>query len=436
MPRRHPISMRLSERLLRHGRPFALRSKTAVAALGVAAALSAWHVHGQTKGSALDTTEANVTRLTAQVLGHSQFSHHPLDRQLASLFLDGYLDALDASHALFLEADVARWAPYRATLADATLVRGDTSAAQAIFKVYLERLGERTRYVTRLLDARPFDFTGHDALSLDRRHAPRPRDRAAAEALWREQVRAEYLEQKLAGTAPAQIVASLEHRYRQELTMMQGLRPSEVLETYLNALAHVYDPHSDYLGHEQMQSLSIAMNLSLAGVGATLGNVDGYCTVRELVPGGPAARSGGLHPGDRIVSVAQPGKDPVSITDIPLSRAVELIRGPKGTTVVLGVMAAGAPAGTAPQSVAIVRDQVALEDQEAKAYVVDAPDSRNETLRLGVIELPSFYTGAVGGSSPRHGASADVALLLQKLRAEHAPERRIRRSQQRPNTKR
>jgi carboxyl-terminal processing protease len=333
--------------------------------------------------------------------------------------LDGYLDALDASHSLFSEADVAHFAPYRSTLADATLVRGDTSAAQAIFKVYLERLGERTRYATHFLATSRFDFTGHETLSLDRRHAPRPKDRAAAEPLWRTQVRAAYLEQKLAGTPPDRIVSSLQHRYEQELAMMQGLRPSEVLEIYLNALAHVYDPHSDYLGHEQMQSLSIAMNLSLAGIGATLGNVDGYCTVRELVAGGPAARSGVLERGDRIVTVAQPGKDPVPITDIPLSRAVDLIRGPKGTTVTLGVVPAGAAPGSAPRTVSIVRDQVALEDQQAKAYLVDAPDARSGTQRLGVIELPSFYTGETAGSGPRHGASADVAVLLEKLRAEH-----------------
>jgi carboxyl-terminal processing protease len=410
---------RLSKRLLRHGRPITLTATLAAAALGAATTLSACHVYGQTSGSVLNTTDANVTRLTANVLGHSQFSHHPLDRRLASQFLEGYLDALDPSHTLFSEADVARFARYRTTLADATLVRGDTSAAQTVFRLYLERLGERTRYVTHLLATSGFDFSGHDTLSLDRRHEPRPKDRAAAEALWREQTRAEYLEQKLMGAPPDRIVASLEHRYEQELTMMQGLRPSEVLETYLNALAHVYDPHSDYLGHEQMQSLSIAMNLSLAGIGATLEHSDGFCTVRELVPGGPAARSGILQRGDRIVSVAQPGKDPVSITDIPLSRAVELIRGPKGTTVVLGVVPAGAAPGATPRTVSIVRDRVALEDQQAKAYVVDAPDPRSGTLRLGVIELPSFYTGDTDDSAPRHGASADVAELLQKLRAEH-----------------
>lgn len=397
----------------------ALRRKVTIAAVGLATALGAFRVYGHSSAPALNDTDANVARLTAHVLGRSQFSHHPLDRQLASAFLDRYLDALDPSHTLFTQADLARFAPYRATLAEATLVRGDTSPADSIFKVYLDRLAEKTRYSTHLLHASHFDFKGHDTLSLDRRHAPRPADRAAAEALWRAQLRAEYLEQKLAGSTPTRIVASLEQRQQHELATMRGLRPSEVLEIYLDALAHVYDPHSDYLGHEQMQSLSIAMNLSLAGIGATLEHVDGNCTVRELVPGGPAAQSGLLQPGDRIVTVAQPGHEAMPISDIPLSRAVELIRGPRGTTVELGILPVGAAPGSAPRTISIVRAQVALEEQRAKAYIVDTPDAGATSLRLGVIELPSFYTGGSDRPGPQHGASADVAVLLEKLRAEH-----------------
>ena len=67
--------------------------------------------------------------------------------------------------------------------------------------------------------------------------------------------------------------------------MMKKLNANTIVETYLNALAHVYDPHSDYMGPEQRESFNIAMNLSLAGIGATLLSEDGSCKVRELVPG-------------------------------------------------------------------------------------------------------------------------------------------------------
>lgn len=367
-----------------------------------------------------DSTDANITRLATSLLEHSQFAHHPLDSQLAGTFLDRYFDALDGGRSVFLQSDVDEFGAYRQTLARDTRDQGDTSAARAIFARYLQRLGQRVTYVTELLATSKFEFSGHDVYSFDRDHAARPRDPMAARDLWRQQVRAEYLQEKLADKQPRQIVKTLTHRYAQQLETMKALSSDEVLEIYLNALAHVYDPHSDYLGHEQMDSFSIAMNLSLFGIGASLETEDGYCKIRELLPGGPAARSALLKPGDRIIAVAQGGKEPVDIMNMPLSRAVELIRGPKGTAVTLTVIAVGDADGAVPRIVPLVRDEIKLEDQAAKARILDLPTEKGANIRMGVIDLPSFYVDidrhAVGG---HRSATADVARLLTKLKAEH-----------------
>jgi carboxyl-terminal processing protease len=365
-------------------------------------------------------TEANLTRLTTDILEHSQLAHHPFDNQLAGTLLDRYLDALDGARSLFRQSDLDDFAVYRTTLAQATRGTGDTRPAQAIFQRYLQRLAERAAYVTEVLRAGKFDFTGHDTFSFDREHAQRPRDLAAARELWRQQLRAEYLQEKLADKRPEQIVSTLTRRHAQELRTMKAFRSDEVLEMYLDALAHVYDPHSDYLGHEEMESLSIAMNLSLFGIGASLETVDGECKIRELIAGGPAARSGLLKPGDRITAVGQAGKDPVDIVSMPLSRAVELIRGPKGSVVTLTIVPAAATEGSVPKTVSLVRDQIKLEDQEAKARILDLPAGKGAPLRLGVVDLPSFYADMEGrGGAGRRSATEDVAKLLRKLKAEN-----------------
>jgi carboxyl-terminal processing protease len=367
------------------------------------------------------TTEANITRLTTDILERSQFAHHPLDTELAGKFLDSYLDALDGTHSLFLQTDVKDFAVYRATLAQVTRNSGDTSAARAILARYLERLEQQNVFASNLLQtADKFDFTSHDTYSLDREHADRPADLAAAQALWTEQLRAEYLQEKLEDAAPAKIVETLKRRYAEQLATMKALDAEEVLDIYLNALAHVYDPHSDYLGHEQMESLSIAMNLALFGIGATLETVDGYCEIRELVPGGPAARSGLLKPGDRIIDVAQAGKPPVEIKNMPLSRTVELIRGAKGTPVTLTILPEGAADGSLPKQVPLVRDEIKLEDEQASARILDLPaGSKGPKLRLGVLDLPSFYANMGDDDGSEHrSVTADVAKLLVKLKAE------------------
>ena len=373
----------------------------------------------------LRTTDANITRLTTGLLENSQLAHHPFDGQLAGTVLDRYLDALDGARSLFLQADVDEFARYRATLAQATRGAGDTSAAKAIFARYLQRLTQQTTYDTYVLQTAKFDFVGHDSYSFDREHARRPATEAEARALWWQHLRAEYLQEKLNDKRPDQIVSTLTRRHAQALHTMTALSSDEVLEVYLDTLAHVYDPHSDYLGHEQMESLSIAMNLSLFGIGASLESEDGACKVLALVPGGPAARSGLLKPGDRIVAVAQAGQPPVDIVNMPLTRAVQLIRGPKGSTVTLTVVPAGGAArSTDPDGLPGARrdhpGRPAGQGPDRRPAGDQGPTkaaTKAATLRLGIIDLPSFYADMGGGK--RRSATADVSRLLAKLQAEH-----------------
>ena len=359
--------------------------------------------------------EANITRATAGLLEHSLFAHPRLDAVLSGKFLDRYLDALDGEHLLFRQSDLDEFARYRPDLARLTRSEGDTTPAHAIYARYLERLAEREALATNLLRTATFDFTGNDSWQTDRQIAPRPHDLGEARSLWRQQLRAEYLQEKLGGKSPADIVKTLSRRYERVLQTMRKLGPDEVLEIYLDALTHVYDPHSDYLGREQMETLNIAMNLSLFGIGATLQGRDGYCTIRELVPGGPAARSGLVKPGDRIVAVAQTGKEPVDVVNMPLPQAVEMIRGPKGTTIRLTIIPAGADESTR-KTISLVRDEIKLEDQRAKASIIDLPQAHGTPLRLGVIDLPSFYGQTKGHTDT--SASTDVARLIGKLNQE------------------
>jgi carboxyl-terminal processing protease len=364
---------------------------------------------------AIESASANVVRLTAEVLERSQFAHHRLDDELAAKFLDRYLDALDGSRTLFFQSDQDEFANLRHSVAEATRRDGDLSPARAIFQRYLQRLDQRAAFVTTALQTQTFDFSGHDRYEYDRTDSPRPHDLATAQSLWRQQLRAEYLVEKLNGKSPAEIVKTLTARQTRMVQLMKNFDDGEVSEIYLNALAHVYDPHSDYFGPEEAKDFSISMNLSLVGIGATLEATDDGCKIRELVPGGPAERSGQLQPGDQIVSVAQDGKEPVDIEHMPLSRAIELIRGVKGTTVELTIVPASPGRETARKTVRIVRDEVKLEQQQAKARIVDLPGADGQTTRLGVINLPSFYEGT---DRAHRSATADVARLVQKLKAD------------------
>ena len=105
---------------------------------------------------------------------------------------------------------------------------------------------------------------------------------------------------KLPPGANTNIIADLEKHNRWSLHQMTNQDSGNVLAAYLNALAHAYDPHSDYMSAPRAQDFSISMNLALFGIGAQLTEDDGYCTIHSLVPGGPASKSKVINEKDRI----------------------------------------------------------------------------------------------------------------------------------------
>jgi carboxyl-terminal processing protease len=289
--------------------------------------------------------------------------------------------------------------------------------------------------VSELLKQDKFKFTGSDRIMIDRRHAPYPKDLDEAKDLWRELLRQQYLQEKLnrelsptndtvkslSKTDNADIADTLARHYRWNFHVATNWDGTDVLQAYLEALAHAYDPHSDYLNNEHAQDFSINMSLALFGIGAQLVEDDGYCTVSKIIHGGPADKGKQLNEKDRIVAVAQGNQPPVDVVEMELGRVVQLIRGQKGTQVRLTISPAGDP--TARRVVTLTRDEVKLDDSEheASAKLIDMPDGHGGTNRIGVIDVPSFYaTIPLSGndhSTPKF-ISEDVAKLIKKLKQE------------------
>lgn len=361
--------------------------------------------------------EANIARAAAGLLKRSHFSAEKSDAILSIRFFDRYLDQLDPAKMLLLQEDVAEFAEYRTKLSLMTLQDGNLTPARKIFDRYLERLAARVEMVTNLLQTVTFTFDGTDQFQVDRKNAPRPASLDDAKQLWRQHLRYEYLQERLNGKKPDEIKGVLTRRHERTLRTMKQFDHDRIFEMYLTALARVYDPHSDYMGPRQLEEFHISMSLSLFGIGAVLLSEDGTCKIRELIPGGPAEASGQFKPGDSILAVAQDGKEPVDCVEMPLQDIVAMIRGPKGTKVTLTILPANAPDSSKRRDITLVRDEIKLEKQEAKARIVDRPGPADTVTRIGIIELPSFYSGNSQDAS--NGSTADVAKLIGKLKMEN-----------------
>ncbi|HEY1173527.1 MAG TPA: carboxy terminal-processing peptidase [Verrucomicrobiae bacterium] len=361
--------------------------------------------------------------LTARMLERAHYSQMAFNDEVSSKFLDHYLDRWDPQHIFFFKTDLEEFEKWRTKLDEMTINSGDTSPAYLIFNRFYERLRLQQTFIQNLLDTETFEFNTDDRYLLNRKDAPRPADLKEAKQLWRDRVRFEYLTEKLNKKTHEEIVKSIKKRYDRIYKMVEGFDAEQVLSEYLTVLGTIYDPHSDYMSKSELDNFSIGMRLSLVGIGAQLTSDDGYCKIMELVPGGPAARSKKLKPNDRIVAVAQGNGEAMDVIDMPLNKIVEKIRGTKGTEVRLTVIPADAADSSVRNVVSLIREEIKLEDQEAKAQIIEFPDGKGKTNRLGVIDLPSFYADFnLDDKKPdgeRKSTTRDVSRLLTKLKEEN-----------------
>jgi carboxyl-terminal processing protease len=387
-----------------------------------------------------------ITQVVGTLLELRHFKQTQLDNSVSQTFLRNYLDALDANHMFFLQSDLDEFEQrYGKTLDDA-VHNGDTAPAYEIYKRFLERLEQRNRQAQAILD-QPLTFDGDEMFMVSRTKAPWPKDAADAEALWRARLKSELLQDKLAhaeaqekarasqpsappaadaakptpdATKPAAEAAkpfdpegsikTIRKRYDRLVKTWREFDTEDVLQIYLTALAHAYDPHSDYMSPTEASNFDIQnVKLSLSGIGALLRTEDGYPKIVSLVPGGPADLSKQVKPNDRIVAVAQGETEPVDTVEMKLSKVVEMIRGKRGTEVRLTIIPASSPDGTERRVIRLVRDEIKLTEQYAKARVIERRAEGDQTVRVGVINLPQFY----------ENCAEDVERLIERLKREN-----------------
>lgn len=355
-----------------------------------------------------------IAVITSRMLAEHHYAKKPVNDELSSQLLNRFLDTLDPQRLYFLKTDVAEFEKWRTSLDD-MLWQGDTSPAHAIFARFKERFDTAVTFAKEELAKGPgaFTFTSDDEIVLDRKKEARPDDLEAAKVLWRQRLRYEYLQEKLNKTKPEEIVNTVNRRYARMQRTLGEYDHNDILEMYLTTLAHLYDPHSDYFGKATSENFEIGMKLSLFGIGARLTSEDGYTKIDELTPGGPAIKSGLLSPGDKIVAVGEGASGGwEDVVDVKLTKVVEKIRGPKGSTVRLRIIPADAADPSVRKVVTLVRDEIKLEDQGAKARLIEMPGQNGKTVRVGIIDLPLFYSDA---ETHKKSAAADMAKLLRKL---------------------
>jgi carboxyl-terminal processing protease len=366
-----------------------------------------------------------VAKLVAEQIEKFHYRQAAADEALSSQVFDHYLETLDGNRSYLLRSDLAEFERYRYTLAD-SIKNGAVEPAFVIFQRLQERNRAAMRGVIALLDTEP-DFKLDEDFSFDRSKEPWCANQAELDELWRKRVKNDALSLMLTGKSWTDAREVLRKRYEHVLKRINQVSADDVFESFMNAYAHVFDPHSNYLNPRSSEEYNIQMRLSYIGIGASLQLIDDYVTIMGVLDGGPVAVKNQqkvneqLKVNDRITAVGQGHVgELVDVVGWRLDDVVQLIRGPGGTSVRLSVLPAGATPGSKEAVLEYTRNKVTLDAQAAQKKVRTVQHG-DQQYKVGVIDVPSFYQdydARVAGDKDYRSTTRDVARLIEELKKE------------------
>jgi carboxyl-terminal processing protease len=362
----------------------------------------------------------NENQLLTSILTRYHYKEFNINDSLSSIIFDKYLNSLDHGKNYFVESDIETFNDYKTKLDD-NLINGDVQFYYDVFNLYLKRLNERLDYINKLLDTE-FDYSIDENFEYNRDNATWAKNENELNELWRKRLKNDALTHKLNGKDWEFIQKTLRKRYKNYSDFLNKYNSEDVFQLAMNAFAMSIDPHTNYLSPVSSDNFKIDMSLSLEGIGARLQTEDDYTKIAEIIPGGPADKSGLLKADDKIVGVAQ-GEDGEfeDIIGWRITDAVKLIRGTKGTTVKLQIIKAGSDLNSKPIEISLIRDKVKLEDQAAKGSVLEIMN-HDKPFRIGVIDIPKFYNDFEGnrnGDLNSKSTTKDVKKIIDSLRTQN-----------------
>ncbi|MCB1923233.1 MAG: carboxy terminal-processing peptidase [Gammaproteobacteria bacterium] len=371
----------------------------------------------------IDELQANSQQrqtalIITQVMEKFHYRKPQVNDEMSIEMFDRYLESLDANRSFFTARDIAAFERYRLQLDD-SLRTGKLDPAFTIFRRFRELVEQRVDYAMALLKKNKFDFDVDEEYQFDRSEADWAVDDAELDDLWRKRVKNDILSLRLAGKAETEITDTLSKRYESISRRVSQMDAEDVFQAYINAFTLSVEPHTSYMSPRLAENFDIGMRLSLQGIGAVLRSTNEFTEIQSTVPGGPAERSGELGGGDRIVGVGQDGDGEMEdVIGWRLQDVVDLIRGPKGSTVRLNILPKSQGVGGRTREVVLVRDEIKLEDKAAKSEIIEP----SKGVKVGVIEIPAFYrdfAGQAAGADDFRSTTRDVRKLLDELQAAH-----------------
>jgi carboxyl-terminal processing protease len=298
-------------------------------------------------------------------------------------YFSAIIERVDESKNLFIADEIQEYIKKSKNFTEYSF---DIELAYELINLYFERLVEFSNFQIGLIEENKFDFTKDEYLDIFYEDNEWQSNFEDLKRLWRLDTKNDLLVAKMSESSSSEPNSDLIKRYKNRIRRINQQKEEDIFSLAVNILTNQFDPHSSYLSPRSAEDFDVNMSLKLSGIGALLGVEDDYTKIINLVPGGPAEKSGKINPEDRITKIRQLGSSEYEdVVGWRIDEVVDLIRGEAGTEVEIEFISFDSDSDSS-KLVILKREEIKLEDRGAKSEIIDINNNK-----IGIIDLPSFY---------------------------------------------
>ena len=369
-----------------------------------------------------------LVELVSVVLDRLHYDPKIIDDDFSKSVYDDYIKAIDPQKRFLLKSDIENFDQYK-LLIDDQIKSSSIDFFNLTYETLMSRVDEVESFYIDILD-NPFDFNIDEDLNTDFEQLDYAVGLNDKISIWRKRLKLSTLDgfatkkivQEEKGSlddSEKELKSDIELEIESRNAILENLKDffdfnddlerKDWFSIYLNSIVNQFDPHTVYLAPQAKDVFDQNISGRFQGIGARLLKKNQQVEIAEIIIGGPVWRDKLLNVGDLILGVSQnPDEEPVDISIMKLSDAVDLIKGEKGTKVYL--MVKRVDGGI--EQVEITRDIVELEETYAKSSLI-----YQESKKFGFITLPSFYIDF--NDYGQRNAASDIKKEILKLKNEN-----------------
>ena len=369
-----------------------------------------------------------LVELVSVVLDRLHYDPKIIDDDFSKSVYDDYIKAIDPQKRFLLKSDIEKFDQYK-LLIDDQIKSSSIDFFNLTYETLMSRVDEVESFYIDILD-NPFDFNIDENLNTDFEQLDYAVGLNDKISIWRKRLKLSTLDgfatkkivQEEKGSlddSEKELKSDIELEIESRNAILENLKDffnfnddlerKDWFSIYLNSIVNQFDPHTVYLAPQAKDVFDQNISGRFQGIGARLLKKNQQVEIAEIIIGGPVWRDKLLNVGDLILGVSQnPDEEPVDISIMKLSDAVDLIKGEKGTKVYL--MVKRVDGGI--EQVEITRDIVELEETYAKSSLI-----YQESKKFGFITLPSFYIDF--NDYGQRNAASDIKKEILKLKNEN-----------------